>query len=267
MRSRKKEENNTQKQNRNSQSQTKARDEREREREGGEEAKRNSQRGSRAELKRRAMRRHVVIFRKKSPQPWPMAPLVPCAHKANDESWRSWRKQASVDASSNSSWSSSDSSSSGSSKSRLAKRAALISSRNSNSNNNISKAHSCCCCCNCCCCCCCYCDRLTTRLADILAARSHSKAERERERVRRESARWRASLLLASREAEKPLWKINFAMLRRRRVVDVDDVDSAVAALLWVRSVLFICVCVCVWFSFFCVFVADSLILRPNVAH
>lgn len=175
MRSRKKEENNTQKQNRNSQSQTKARDERERE--GGEEGKRNSQRGSRAELKRRAMRRHVVIFRKKSPQPWPMAPPVPCAHKANDESWRSWRKQASVDASSNSSWSSSDSSSSGSSKSRLAKRAALISSRNSN--NNISKTHSCCCCCNCCCCCCCYCDRLTTRLADILAARSHSKAERE----------------------------------------------------------------------------------------
>lgn len=59
---------------------------REREREGGEEGKRNSQRGSRAELKRRAMRRHVVIFRKKSPQPWPMAPPVPCAHKANDES-------------------------------------------------------------------------------------------------------------------------------------------------------------------------------------
>lgn len=175
MRSRKKEENNTQKQNRNSQSQTKAREERER----GKEGKRNSQRGSRAELKRRAMRRHVVIFRKKSPQPW--LPPVPCAHKANDESWRSWRKQASVDASSNSSWSSSDSSSSSGSKSRLAKRAALISSRNSNSNNNISKAHSCCCCCNCCCCCCCYCDRLTTRLADILAARSHSKAERARE--------------------------------------------------------------------------------------
>lgn len=87
MRSRKKEENNTQKQNIVETAKVKPKPEkREREKEG----KRNSQRGSRAELKRRAMRRHVVIFRKKSPQPWLPPSLVPTrqtmSHEGHDES-------------------------------------------------------------------------------------------------------------------------------------------------------------------------------------
>lgn len=61
-------------------------------------------------------------------------------------------------------------------------------------------------------------------------------------------------------------------MLRRRRIVDVDDVDSAVAALALALDALLSGVCCLFVFVFvfgfpFCVFVADLLILRPNVAH
>lgn len=79
MRSRKKEENNTQKQNRNSQSQTKAREERERE--GGEEEQPAGEQSRAKKAGHAAARSHIQEEVASA-----MAPPVPCAHKANDES-------------------------------------------------------------------------------------------------------------------------------------------------------------------------------------